>query len=105
MSRIILFLVILFYSAQSKAQIPLSKYYSQWIFGYDYFPDLGWGLNILDFNEGAVRLSHYDKGIAYGTGSGGALICDNTGQLSLISNGCHIRHSSSIISKHLYFAI
>lgn len=42
------------------AQVDFGDYYNQWVFGYDYLPDQGYGLNMLDFNNSEVELSHYD---------------------------------------------
>lgn len=47
-------------------------------------------MNMLDFNDGAVTISHYNIGKAYEIGEEGATICNDEGQLSLVSNGCHI---------------
>lgn len=90
MRRILIILTLVHCTILVLSQRPLDKQYSQWVFGYDYFPELGWGQNILDFSEGRVTLEHYDKQLDYEIGSEGALVCDDEGRLSLISNGCHI---------------
>ncbi len=91
MKRILLLICFIsVFTQKGNAQIPLSKFYNQWIFGFDYFPDQGWGLNLLDFNDGLVSISHYDLGIDYEIGSEGSLLCDSNGQLALVTNGCHI---------------
>jgi len=88
-SKALLYIFILL-GTLAQAQTPLSHHYRQWVFGYDYFPDLRWGQNVLDFNDGTVTIAHYDKGVDYEVGGSGSLLCDAEGQLALITNGCHV---------------
>ena len=84
---IIIFLLSTF---QLHSQAVLSDYYMQWIGGYDNYPDYGYGLNVIDFNNGSVSVDVYDTDVNLWIDDAGSVITDTMGQIAAVTNGCYI---------------
>jgi len=70
----------------------------QWVFGYEDYPESNIGWNIIDFNDGKVDIKEYNP-IAkkYYLGRSGSVVCDEEGQVELISNICDLRDENLLV--------
>ena len=75
------------------SQAVLSDFYKQWLAGYENFHEEGYGLNLIDFNNGSVTVETYDSDVNFWIDDAGSVITDSLGQLALITNGCDILDS------------
>lgn len=66
------------------------KYDSQWVFGYGANLEEGFELSILDFNDGLVTLSPYLEFPTFEIGGSGNVICNDDGQVYLMTNNCTV---------------
>ena len=82
--------IILMFSSCLNSQAVLSDFYKQWLSGYDLYHEEGWGLNLIDFNDGVVTVETYDTNVNLWIDDAGSVITDTVGQLVAITNGCDI---------------
>ena len=67
------------------------KYDYQWGIGYSGgVVNPGFGISILDFNDGMVSVSAIEEVAVFWLGPGGTFICDKNGELLLLSNNCAV---------------
>ena len=65
------------------------RYYHQWPMGYRWHDTFPFGISILDFTKERVRtLPRFPT--EYNIGTNSAYICDENGELMLMSNGCAV---------------
>ncbi len=88
--RSILIFIVICSSSLAYSQAVLSDFYKQWLSGYELYHEEGWGLNLIDFNDGRVTVETYDTDISLSIDFSGSVITDTIGEIAAITNGCHI---------------
>jgi len=88
--RSILIFILVFSCSMAYSQAVLSDFYKQWLSGYELYHEEGWGLNLIDFNDGAVSVETYDTNVNLWIDDAGSVVTDSLGQLVAVTNGCDI---------------
>ncbi len=93
MKNLLFIFFCLLYTLLGHAQPNHNMRYMQWVFGYEDYPESNIGWNIIDFNDGKVDIKEYNPvNKQYYLGRSGSVICDEDGQVELISNICDLRN-------------
>lgn len=66
------------------------KYDYQWVFGDGADIEAGYAISRLDFNDGVIEVLPHAEVEVFELSNSGSFICDNQGQVKLMTNNCEI---------------